>query len=222
MAEARVESLDALKSLKVAMIKFAEGATLAIGDAESEVNRTLMWLQMEQTSYWQGQLRKRAALVARCKEAVRMKRIFKDSAGREQSAVDEEKALKIALRRLEEAEDKSVAVTKAIKKLEREIPIYKGTVQRFASTVQVDIPLATAHLEKLLTKLQQYVDLSSPVEITSAAASVSTAPPATDQAGSMARAVDEPVDPDPDAEPARPEAAPPSEQQKEPSDANQE
>ena len=37
MAEARVESIDALKTLKVSMVKFAEGANGALSDAESDV-----------------------------------------------------------------------------------------------------------------------------------------------------------------------------------------
>ncbi len=126
MSEARVESIESLKYLKVAIIKFADEANVAVSNADSEVNRTMIWLQNEQTKYWEGQHRKRLELVERCREAVRMKKFFKDSTGRQQSAVEEEKALQIARRKLEEAEEKSIAVRKAIKKLEREIPLYKG------------------------------------------------------------------------------------------------
>src|SRR6185295_3410310 len=104
MPEARVESIDALKSFKAALIKFAEGANVALADAESDIARTVNWLENEQASYWQSEHRKRTELVGRCQEAVRMKRIFKDSSGRQQSAVEEEKALRIAQLKLEEAQ----------------------------------------------------------------------------------------------------------------------
>ena len=100
---AKVESLDALKSLKRAVWKFSESANLALTDAEGEMTRALMWLETEQLQYWQTQLRKRADHVERCKEAVRMKKLFKDSTGRYPSTVDEEKALRLAMRRHEEA-----------------------------------------------------------------------------------------------------------------------
>src|SRR3954463_12923340 len=101
---ARVDSLDSLQALKVALVKFAESAMVALSDAESEVSRTMMWLENEQTAYWQNQVRKRALIVERCKEAVRSKKIFKDATGRQQSAFDEEKALRRAIAAFEEAE----------------------------------------------------------------------------------------------------------------------
>src|SRR5438477_10854253 len=133
MSEARVESIDELKTLKTAMLKFAEGANVALSDAESEVIKTINWLEHEQTTYWNSQHRKLTELVGRCKEQVRMKKIFKDSSGRQQTAVEEEKALKVALRKLEEAEFKIAAVRKGLKRLEKEFPLYKGSVQRFAT-----------------------------------------------------------------------------------------
>src|SRR5690242_9023597 len=158
MPQARVDSFDALNLFKAALWKFQEAATIALGDAESELHRIQMWLETEQQSFWQGQIRKRQEIVSRCKEAVRMKKVFKDSTGRQQSAVDEEKALQIAVRRLEEAEQKLAYTRKWARALQKEIEMYKGGVARFATDVQGEIPAAAAHLEKLLTKLDAYVN----------------------------------------------------------------
>jgi hypothetical protein len=153
----RVDSIDVLKEFKTALWKFQEAATVALGDAESEMHRVLMWLQTEQDSHWQHQIRKREEIVGRCKEAVRMKTIFKDATGRQQSAIEEQKALKIALRNLEEAQQKLAMVRKWSRVLPKEIEMYKGSVQRFATTVQSEIPVAASHLEKLAQKLEAYV-----------------------------------------------------------------
>ena len=67
---AKVEDLDAIKSLKRAIWKFAEAANVALGDAEGEMNRAVMWLEGEQRAYWEGQVRKRHDLVERAREAV--------------------------------------------------------------------------------------------------------------------------------------------------------
>src|SRR5436190_13737283 len=107
MAEyANVESIDALSALQRAIVKFIDSANTALTDADAEVLRTLTWLEGEQQTYWQHQLRKRSEMVNRCREAVREKKLFKDSAGRQQSAIDEERALTKALRALEEAEQR--------------------------------------------------------------------------------------------------------------------
>src|SRR5205085_1761833 len=105
--------------------------------------------------------------------------------------VEEEKALKVALRKLEEAEFKIAAVRKGLKRLEKEFPLYKGSVQRFATDVVVEVPAAAAHLENLLLSLESYTALGAPVEVASSAVVTSDAPIETEQTGSMARAIDE-------------------------------
>src|SRR3954447_20171276 len=154
---ARVDSLETLKAFKVALWKFQEAAQIALGDAESDATRTLMWVENEQDAYWKGQIRKAEQTVVRCKEAVRMKRLFKDSAGREQSAVDEEKALKIAMQKLAEAQAKHALVRRWVRQLQKEIELYKGGVQRFTTTVFTEVPAAAFHLESLAAKLDSYL-----------------------------------------------------------------
>jgi len=185
---AKVEDLDAIKSLKRAIWKFAEAANVALGDAESEMNRAVMWLEGEQRAYWEGQVRKRHALVERAKEAVRMKKIFKDSTGRQQTAVDEEKALKVAQKRLEEAEQKVIAVKKHTARLRKETLLYKGHVQRFATAVQNDLPMASAQLDGLLDRLQKYVALDVPETVRSTASTETGSDASVTQVtGSMSR-----------------------------------
>ena len=193
---AKVEDLDAIKAFKRAIAKFAEAANVALGDAEGEMNRALMWLEGEQRAYWEGQVRKRADLVERAKEAVRMKKIFKDSTGRQQSAVDEEKKLKVAIKRFEEAEQKVAAVKKHTAKLRKEILMYKGHVQRFATCVQNDLPMASAQLDGLLDRLQKYVALDVPEAVRSTApVDAGQGASVTQVTGSMSRgeAPDEPA-----------------------------
>lgn len=160
MAEgARVDSLDTLKAFKAALWKFQDAAQMALGDAESDVNRLLMWVQNEQDSFWQGQIRKCQEAVVRAKEAVRMKKVFKDASGRQQSAVDEEKALQVAQKRLAAAEAKLVLVRRWGRQLQKEMEMYKGGVQRFATSLHSDIPNAAAHLESLAAKLDAYLSV---------------------------------------------------------------
>lgn len=161
-SSAHVESIDALKAFRIALLKFAAAANLALGDAESEAMRTLLWLETEQPTYWMGQMRKRNEIVSRCREAVRQKKIFKDATGRTLSAVDEEKALSIALRRFNEAEEKLKTTRMSARKLQKELISFKGDIQRFASAVQIDIPTATANLDNMVTALEAYTALAAP------------------------------------------------------------
>src|SRR5688572_8182131 len=110
MSTARIDSIAVLRELKVALAKFGEAANVALADAESEMMRLLNWVELEQNTYWQGQIRKRTDILSRAKEALRQKKLFKDATGRILSAVDEERAVLRAKAALEEAEQKLVNV----------------------------------------------------------------------------------------------------------------
>jgi hypothetical protein len=212
MAEgARVESIESLSRFRIALVKFAETVDVALAGAEAELGRTSMWLETEQLSYWTTQIRHRQEAVERAKEAVRMKKIYKDSAGRQQSAIEEEKMLKVAQRRLEEAETKLVATRKYIKVMQREAQMYKGGVQKLATSIADSVPSAVAQLGNFVETLHKYVGLA-PAAATSQASSPAPGGGGAVEStsGSMTRPADEPpVEPPPEASPATSSEAPP-------------
>lgn len=185
-----------MKILKQAIWKFQEIANVALGEAESDMIRVQNWLENEARSHWASELRKRTEAVGKAKEAVRMKQLFTGPAGSKQSVVDEMKALRIAQRRLEVAEQKAAAVKKYTNQLQKEMMMYKGGVQRFASAVAGDLPQAARDLEMIVAKLEEYAAGGfggAPLEATSTAG------------GNMRRAVDE-------VEPAEKSPSPESEE----------
>lgn len=153
---ARVESIESLKLFKQALWKYQENAGIALGDAESEIQRVMMWLEGEQRTYWNSEVRKRQEGVMRAREALRQKQIFKSPTGGRQSDIDEQKALQLAQRRLAEAEQKVLAVKKYTQHLRREMMMYKGQVQRIATVVSGDIPRAAHDLEAIIQRLEAY------------------------------------------------------------------
>ena len=161
-SSAKVDSIDAIKAFKVALIKFAEAGMVALSAAEAEVNRTLMWLQLEQPAYWKAQLRKRQEDLVRANEAYRAKAMFKDASGRTPDTTQELKAVQLCKRRIEEAEWKIAAIKKHKSRLEKELQNYKGGVQRFSGAVHSDLPRAAERLERVFAQLDSYVALAAP------------------------------------------------------------
>ncbi len=157
---AHIESLDVLRQFRAAMVKFGEAVNSALGDAESEMQRVQMWVENEQSSHWQHQLRKRQDALVKAKEALRQKQIFKDVTGARQSYVDEEKAVAMALRRVQEAEQKIINVKRWTRQLEKETNLYKGSVQRLMTTITADLPKANAKLDRMFSQLQEYVAIA--------------------------------------------------------------
>jgi hypothetical protein len=166
---ARVDSLEALKFFKIALVKFGQSISVALDDADSEVSRTLNWLENEAQSYWQQQIRKRHEALEKAKEALRMKQLYKDASGRTPSAVDEMKAVQVARKRLDDATAKLAITKTSARKMAKEQMIYKGQVQRAYSAAAHDVPSAAAFLNNILIKLEQYVGLAAPASALSTA-----------------------------------------------------
>ena len=85
------------------------------------------------------------------------KRIFKGVDGGTQSVVDEMKALQIAKRRKEEAEQKLLAIKKNLQMLKKEAQLYKGRTQRLATAMQSDIPQAIHRLDNYMLHVDAYL-----------------------------------------------------------------
>jgi hypothetical protein len=155
---ARIQSVDALRDLKAAIWKFVEAANVALGESDAEIERTLVWVQTEQANYWKGQTRKRTELVAQAKAAVRAKKLFHADDFRP-SAIEEEQALAQALRRLDEAGQRVENVKRFGQRLQKQMLIYRGQVQRMARMLQTDLPQAAANLEELIRSVEAYLAL---------------------------------------------------------------
>ena len=189
---ARVDSIDTLRTFRVALIKFGEEANGALASAEAEMQRMVGWLERDQMSFWTFQIRKRQEALGRAQEALRMKKLFPDASGRFPTPIDEEKAVRRCKAALEEAEEKLANCKKYARVLQKEIMNYKGGVQRFSSWVHVEVPGAVARIDRMVGKLEAYVALGpgpaySPVR----EASVSAFGPTETLGASMARPADE-------------------------------
>src|ERR1700710_2147381 len=88
---ANVQDVEALRRLRVQIIKFAEQVGTAVSDAAAEVQGTLRWLELEQTLYWRNEQRKRHNELQRALDKLREKQLFKSPTGGQQSYVDEQK-----------------------------------------------------------------------------------------------------------------------------------
>jgi hypothetical protein len=165
MAEtARVESVDALRKFRAALIKFAEAVRVGLDEAEAEVQRASHWVKQEQQNYWKAQIRKRSELYARAKSDLSRKKTQRTALGGRYSCIDEEKALAAAERRLEEAKQKQANVRRWSRLLDEESFSYKGVAQGMSTVVEVEVPNAVAQLDNMIEALEAYATPGAPSE----------------------------------------------------------
>jgi len=212
---ARVESTDAIKDFRVHLTKFQEMAGRALGDADSDINKTVRWLEGEGLNFWTSTIRKRQEQLAKAEEAFRFKRLYKDASGATPSAVEEQKAVQVAKKRLEEAQNKLANVKRWTRQLQKEISNYRGGVAGFSNAVSAGIPQAIAQLGALLDQLDKYLEVSAATAEEGAMAGAGAGGVGREETGaSMARAAEEAVKPKAgaQADPAALRAAVPSSQ----------
>ena len=158
----KVEDFEVFRLFRVALLKFAQAAGESLSSADSEIAGTRSWVENEQATFWQGQFRKRTEAVAKARDAVRQKKLYKDSSGRIPGAVEEEKELAKCMRAVEHAQEKIELVRRALPRLEKESELYRGGVARLSGCVTGDVPRAVALLDRLAASLEEYVHIEAP------------------------------------------------------------
>ena len=178
MSSANV-TLDALRDFRVALVKFIEGVNVSLADADGDILRTTNWLELEMVPYWTTQIRKREELVARCKDAVRQKLLYKDSTGSRSSAIDEQKALKKAEAMLLEAQEKLVASRQYYRRIQKAHLEYRGQVARLNLSLTGALADCVAKLQSLHDTVADYARRDAPTETRSMAQSEDRIDPPT-------------------------------------------
>jgi hypothetical protein len=156
---ARVESVEALKDFRVTLCKVAEEIGVGLEEADGEIQRTIIWLKQEQHTYWKGEVRKRGELMTRAKLELKRKQEQKTPLGGRYSCVDEKKALAVAQRRFEEAEQKLANVRRWSRQLEEEAFSYQGGIRSLSQMISSGIPNGLAQLDNMIVSLESYLSL---------------------------------------------------------------
>lgn len=190
--QARIHSIPVLKQLRASLTTFASVASVALDEANSEIQRTLLWLREDQYRYWKGQLQARTDEYGRAKRALKQREVLDRAlAGSRSSAVDEKRALKVAERRLREAEHKLRMVRTWSRQLEKEVLDYKGAIQGLLNATEAEIPNACARLDKMMDSLEKYVAVAPPEALWSTGegteTSVRRAPEGSEQVSALFR-----------------------------------
>jgi len=157
---ARVQSIDALDHLAVAVRMFAEEASVALADLGMDLHRAVQWIQHEQKDYWSEELRRAQAAVAEAKLNLERRRMFRVGEERP-SCRAEEKALEAAKRRLDLAREKLEAVKRWTRLLEHEAMECRSAVAPLTHWLQADVPRATSALKRMSLALETYVGLGA-------------------------------------------------------------
>ena len=152
---ANVQSVDAIKDVRVALIRFQERATTAMSDLRQKVDRTVAWLELDRPNYWQDQERRAYDLVASTRVAYETCKL-RTVAGRRSDCIEEKKALERAKMRMEYVREKQQAVRKWMVQAGKEANEYRSRTSNFMRTLENDVPLMIAQLGRMIDAIERY------------------------------------------------------------------
>lgn len=152
--QARVNSIDAIRDVRAALIVFNERAQSALGEVNSEAQKTIMRLRLEAGPRWAKRLRERQdAWVAARSELIRKQASFSSD---NPTCIEQRKLVEKAKAAAEEAQQKIERIKRLITELERQYTLYKGHVAGLSEQVSRSLPIAVARLDRMTDALEAY------------------------------------------------------------------
>jgi hypothetical protein len=159
---AEVASLDAVRDWKTAIVSFRAMAQDALVAVELAIRRAFDWLD-EQRNRWQQEIRIREEELTRAKSELWRKKNMPIIG--HPDCVAEEKAVRRALARLEEAEQKLEKTRQWGIALRRAVEEYEGPGRRLAFRLEGDVPRGLAMLEQKIAALESYLAIPAPLAV---------------------------------------------------------
>jgi hypothetical protein len=183
MSSANVKSVEAIRDFRIAMTNFSDDARNALSAVEMEIRRTRDWLQRDQLSYWQTQIKRRNQEVSEARTELHRRRLSQANSDAI-SDTEQKENLRIAQRRLEEAEDKVQRIKRWIPVFEHAIAEYHSASQPLGDRLTGALLKSLLVLDRMVASLEQYLatappetpEIPIPGTATGPAATVSTAP----------------------------------------------
>lgn len=157
MAEnAHVTSLDALESFRSGLIVYLSKTRPLIEDACDDVGRTRQWLQSEQRTHWENQVRQRTKKLEAAQQAL----FSAGLSNLREPTMTERNAVAKAKRALDEAVEKLRVVKRWSMEFDtRAEPLVKQ-LEHLRTVLASDMPKAVLHLGQLIKTLDAYAGIS--------------------------------------------------------------
>ena len=157
---AHVTSVDALESFRSNLIVYLSKARSTLEEVSAEVQRTRGWLENDQRTCWENEMRRRRRALEEAQQALFSSRI---SNLREVSAA-EQLAVQRAKRAVEEADAKLRVVKQWNRVFDNRVdPLVKQT-EKLHTVLANDMVRAVAYLAEAIATLDAYADIVPPLD----------------------------------------------------------
>lgn len=161
MSQAKLSRVDALEQLKAAVASFVDDAKMALGTVEMETRRVSDRLNRQQPFHWHQQIKQGRDEYAEGKASLARKRLQKSDSYIPDTS-EEEKMIKRAVARIENAEAKLEAIKTWTRRIESAWNDYQGPSGQLADMVGGTPCRAVAELNRLIKAVESYLQVQAP------------------------------------------------------------
>lgn len=158
---ADVRSVEAIRDLRAALLRYGEDARIALSDVDFDIRKTVDYVANDQRLHWQGEIRRWEQKLAQAKAELHRKKLAKFMDRRPDTS-QEEKAVRRAEERLEEAHRKFKRIQQLLPELHHAIDEYRGQAQPLADQLEREVPRAVARLDRMSAALEGYAAIAPP------------------------------------------------------------
>jgi hypothetical protein len=158
---ASVSSIDAIRSFREALCAFGEDCRAGLTSVDMEVNRAQQWLMRERVLHWQMEWKRRNQELSSARAEL-FRRKLSSVSGETPDVSEKKELVRIAERRLLEAEEKIVAVKRWVNLLGQAISRYHGKSRPLADKLDSAVPHALTLLDNMTAALDAYIAMAPP------------------------------------------------------------
>ena len=153
---AHITSLEALESFRSHLIVFLNAARPALDEVRGEIVRTRLWLEHEQRTYWENQIRRRTQKLQDAEAE-----LFKLRLSTMHNATEvAQAAVRRATAAIREAEAKLKAVKRWSREFDREIEPHARLLDRLRDVLSNEMTTAAGDLSRTMDILADYAGVT--------------------------------------------------------------
>jgi hypothetical protein len=155
---AHVTSVDALEAFRSSLIIYISKARPALDEVSAEVVRTRIWLEDEQRTHWENELRRRTRALQEAQQALFSARLstFREETSAEQMTVHRTKRI------FDEAEEKLRVIRKWNRDFDNRVQPLVKQMEKLQTVLAHDMVQAIAFLTQAINTLHAYAGIVAP------------------------------------------------------------
>jgi hypothetical protein len=157
--QAKVTSTEALELFRAALIVFLTKARRSLDDVGDEVRRSRQWLQHDQRTHWEGELRRRTKALETAQQELMSVRLAAHQASAMQAR---QNAVNKAQRALHDAEDKIRKVKGWSQNFDHSADPIVKRLESVREMLDHDMPKAISYLASVQKILEAYAQTPAP------------------------------------------------------------